>query len=165
MPTHLPHCSSPLLPRAPLHRKISTNHPLPSFAGSIKLFSLLLRSSDSPSAPLTLHLHRNTPGLDFSSATDRPPTQTLSLPRSNDVVEMPLNRAKWNNTTSIDIFFEANPGSGEEDVTRVQYLGFRGEWTPLNREAIVVSYEAAANPRDHKVLQGLGVGAQQSLGQ
>lgn len=78
---------------------------------------------------------------------------------------MPLNRAKWNNATSIDIFFENNHGNGEEDVTRVQYLGFKGEWTPLNREAIVVSYEAAANPKDHKVMQGLGVGAQQSLGQ
>lgn len=78
---------------------------------------------------------------------------------------MPLNRAKWNNTTSIDIFFENNHGNGEEDVTRLQYLGFKGEWTLLNREAIVVSYEAAANPKDHKVMQGLGVGAQQSLGQ
>jgi hypothetical protein len=131
----------------------------------VKLFSLLLRSSDSPSAPQTIHLHRNRDSLDFAAAAEFPPTQTLPLPRSNEVIEMPLNRAKWNGTTSIDLFFENNHGAGEEDVTRVLYLGFKGEWTPLNREAIVVNYEAAANPKDHKLVQGLGVGGQMSLGQ
>jgi PITH domain len=100
--------------------------------------------------------------VDFSAAQEYAPIQTLTVPRTNDVVELPLQRQKWNGTTSIDLFFENNYGYGDEDVTRVQYLGFKGEWTALNREAISVLYESAANPRDHKIK---GVIAAPTLGQ
>jgi len=138
---------------------------LSSFAGSCKLYSLILRTSDSPSAPLTLKLYRNRDDLDFSTASDLKPTQTLTLPRTNDVAEIPLNRAHWNMTTSIDLFFEDNQSGGDEDVTRISYLGFKGDFMALNREPVSVLYEAAANPSDHKVIQGLTNTNQQSLGQ
>lgn len=43
------------------------------------------------------------------------------------------------------------------------YLGFKGTWMRLNREPVSVLYEAAANPSDHKVIQGLGVGIGQGM--
>lgn len=93
------------------------------------------------------------------------PTQTIDLPRSNEVAEISLNRAHWNTTISITLFFEDNHSDGEEDVTHIYYLGFKGDFMALNREPINVLYEAAANPSDHKVIQGLQNTNQQSLGQ
>lgn len=125
------------------------------FAGSCKLYSILIRTSDSDSAPQTLKLFRNRDDMDFSTATDLKPTQVVNLPRSNDVADIPLNRALWNGTTSIDLFFEDNHSGGDEDVTRISYLAFKGDFMALNREPVHVLYEAAANPKDHKVIQGL----------
>lgn len=135
------------------------------FAGSCKLYSILIRTSDSPSAPLTLKVFRNRDDLDFSTASDLKPTQKLTLPRTNDVAEVPLNRAQWNMTTNINLFFEDNHSGGEEDVTKISYLGFKGDFMALNREPVNVLYEAAANPSDHKVIQGLTNVSQQMPGQ
>ncbi|EFE33258.1 uncharacterized protein ARB_08010 [Trichophyton benhamiae CBS 112371] len=106
----------------------------------------------------------NRPDMDFSTASDLAPTQTISVPQSltgsqADVIEMPLNRALWNGTTSITLFFEDNWSHGEEDVTKVGYVGFKGDFLALNKEPITFLYEAAANPKDHTVIQGVdGVG-------
>ena len=135
------------------------------FSGSCKLYSILMRMSDSPAAPLTLKLFRNRDDLDFSTASDLQPTQKLSLPRTNDVAEISLNRAQWNMTTNINLFFEDNHSGGEEDVTKISYLGFKGDFMALNREPVNVLYEAAANPSDHKVIQGLTNVNQQMPGQ
>lgn len=116
---------------------------------------MLIRTSTSPSAPRTLKLFRNRDDLDFGTATDLQPTQVVTVPQSNDVVEISVNRAHWNGTTSITLFFEDNYGDGEEDMTRIGYLGFKGEFMALNREPVSVLYEAAANPSDHVVIQGL----------
>jgi PITH domain len=91
------------------------------------------------------------------------PTQTLQIPQFNEVIEIPVNRAHFNGTTSIDLFFEDNHGNEEE--TEIGFLAFKGEWVALSREAVSIIYEAAANPRDHALMQGLTSGGQQSLGQ
>jgi hypothetical protein len=49
------------------------------------------------------------------------------------------------------LFFEDNFGDGDEDVSRVGYLGFKGEWMRLGGAPKEILYEAAANPSDHKV--------------
>ena len=126
-----------------------------SFAGSAKLHSILIRPSNAPSSPRSLKLFRNRDDLDFGTASDLTPTQSISIPQSNEVLELPLNRAHWNGTTSITLFFEDNHGDGDEDVTQLGYLGFKGEFAALNREPVSVLYEAAANPKDHAVIQGL----------
>ncbi|KIX04770.1 uncharacterized protein Z518_05640 [Rhinocladiella mackenziei CBS 650.93] len=125
------------------------------FAGSCKLYSILIRTSDSDSAPSTLKLFRNRDDMDFGLATDLPPTQTVNLPKSNEVAEIHLHRALWNGTTSINLFFEDNHSGGDEDVTQISYLGFKGDFMSLNREPVQVLYEAAANPQDHQIIQGL----------
>ncbi|TGZ77623.1 DUF1000-domain-containing protein [Ascodesmis nigricans] len=128
------------------------------FTGQIKLHSLLFRAPPDTSAPNTLKLFTNRDDLDFTSVSDLQPIQTLTLPLTpttsdgTTIVEMPVKRALFNNTHSLTLFFEDNHSGGDEDVTRLSYLGFKGSWAPLNREAVNVLYEAAANPRDHKNL-------------
>lgn len=109
----------------------------------------------------------NRDDLDFSSAADLKATQTLELPLTGDVIEMPVKRALFQNTHSLTLFFEKNfseEASDDEDeggeVTKLSYLGFKGTWTELRKEAVVANYEAAANPADHKnLVAGVNYGA------
>ncbi|KAK5690880.1 hypothetical protein LTR97_012043 [Elasticomyces elasticus] len=126
------------------------------FTAQIRLHSILIRTSTTDSAPQTLKLFLNRDDLDFSAASSLQPTQTLELAQSNDVQEVPVKRALFNTVRSLDLFFEDNWGQGEEDVTRLSYLGFKGEWMKLSREAVNFLYEAAANPADHKMVSGVG---------
>ncbi|EEA27705.1 hypothetical protein TMatcc_004001 [Talaromyces marneffei ATCC 18224] len=130
------------------------------FAGQVKLHSLLIYTAPTPSAPKTVKLFKNRNDLDFSMASDLKPTQTIEIPQpvtGTDVFELPLNRALWNTTTSITLFFEDN--WGEEETTKIGYLGFKGQFMALNREPVSVMYEAAANPSDHVAIQGVqGIG-------
>lgn len=104
---------------------------------------------------MTLKLFVNRDDLDFSTATDLQPAQTLSLSQTSEVQEVPVKRALFNNVRSLDLFFEDNWSQGEEDCTVVEYLGFKGEWMQLNRGPVDVMYEAAANPSDHKMVAGV----------
>lgn len=137
------------------------NH-LASFTAQIRLHSILIRTSDSSSAPMTLKVFLNNDDLDFSTASEMKPTQKLDLAQSNEIQEVPVKRALFNTTRSLDLFFEDNWGQGEEDETRISYLGFKGEWMKLSREPVNFLYEAAANPKDHKLASGVGSKGQSS---
>ena len=120
----------------------------------MKLHSIVLRGDPSPSCPKTLRLFINRDDIDFGAAADATAVQTLELPvqppACEDVVELPIKRALFNNVHSLTLFFEDN--HGDEDVTILSYLGFKGAFTQLRKDHIVTFYEAAANPADHKNL-------------
>ena len=124
-----------------------------SFAGALKLHSILVRSSDSSAAPKTLHLFLNKDDLDFSSVIDIPPTQTLNLSQTSDIQEIPVKRRLFGNTYSLTLFIEDNYG---DQKSRLNYLGFKGEFMRLNRKPVEVLYERAANPKDHAPVVGTG---------
>ncbi|KAJ5289429.1 uncharacterized protein N7443_009682 [Penicillium atrosanguineum] len=128
------------------------------FTGQVKLHSLLLYTAPTAAAPKTVKLFKNRDDLDFSTASELSPTQTIEVPQpvaGADVFELPLNRAHWNTTTSVTLFFEDNWTDGEDDVTKVGYIGFKGQFMALNREPVSFLYEAAANPNDHVSIPGL----------
>lgn len=127
-----------------------------SFTAQIRLHSILIRTSESSSAPQTLKVFVNIDNLDFSSAADLKPTQKLELAQSNEVQEIPVKRALFNTVRSLGLFFEDNWSRGEEEETRISYIGFKGEWMKLSREPVNFLYEAAANPQDHKLPAGVG---------
>ncbi|KAJ5761933.1 uncharacterized protein N7511_005315 [Penicillium nucicola] len=139
------------------------------FNGQVKVHSLLIYTAPTISAPKTIKLFKNRDDLDFSMASELSPTQTIEVPQpipGADVFELPLNRAHWNATTSITLFFEDNWSDGEEDVTQVGYIGFKGQFLKLAREPISFLYEAAANPQDHVSIPGVsGVGGRVMPGQ
>lgn len=131
------------------------------FTGQVNLHSLLIWTDPMDVAPKTIKLFKNREDLDFESADELEPTQVLEIPEpvlDEHVFEMPLNRALWNATTSITLFFEENWSSGEEDVTVVGYIGFKGQFMALNREPVSFLYEAAANPQDHVAIPGVSGG-------
>ncbi|KAF4450736.1 hypothetical protein F53441_6179 [Fusarium austroafricanum] len=126
------------------------------FTAQIKLHSILIRTSPSDSAPKTLHLFINRDDLDFAAAEESDPVQTLELSQTSDLQEIPVKRALFGKVQRLVLFFADNFGDGDEDVTRISYLGFKGEWTQLGRAPTNIIYEAAANPGDHK-LKGTSV--------
>ena len=142
------------------------------FTGQVKLHSILLRSSADRTAPKTVKLFLNREDLDFDTASDTQPTQTLELSQTSELQDVPLKRALWNTTHSITLFFPDNfaggngegEGDDDDDVTRFSFLGFKGDWMPLNREPINVTYEAAANPSDHTPVPGTRTGFGTGLG-
>lgn len=66
--------------------------------------------------------------------------------------ELPVKRTSFGNVYNLNLFFEDNHG---EDVSRVYWIGLKGEFMQLNREPIEVLYEKAANPKDHEIIAGL----------
>lgn len=99
----------------------------------------------------------NRDDVDFAVAEESQPVQTLELSRTSAVQEIPVRRALFGRVQRLTLFFPDNFGvDGDEETTRVSYLGFKGEWMQLGRAPAQIIYEAAANPGDHKV-KGVGV--------
>ncbi|KAK4042277.1 PITH domain-containing protein [Parachaetomium inaequale] len=121
------------------------------FTGQVKLHSILLRTSDSDSAPRTMKVIINRDDVDFGVAEETGGTQEFELSRTGEVQELAVRRARFNAVRRLTLFFPDNFGDGDEDVTRISYLGFKGEWMQLGRAPANIIYEAAANPGDHKI--------------
>lgn len=77
--------------------------------------------------------------------------QKLELSQTLDVQEIPVKRALFGKVQRLGLFFVDNFGDGDEDVSRVSYVGFKGEWTRLGRAPTNILYEAAPQPGDHKL--------------
>ncbi|KAH5125983.1 hypothetical protein HBI73_099610 [Parastagonospora nodorum] len=133
------------------------------FTGQVRLHSILIRTSPSPSCPKTLKVFLSADAMDFDTASDATPTQELSISQTSEVQEIPVKRAHFNTTRSLALFFEDNWSAGEEEETRISYLAFKGDFMKLNKEPVSVMYEAAANPSDHKSIVGIGEGVGRSI--
>ncbi|KAF4634983.1 hypothetical protein G7Y89_g3129 [Cudoniella acicularis] len=118
------------------------------FTGQVKLHSILIRTSNSSSAPQTLKLFINRDDIDFATASDLAPTQEFSLSQTSEIQDIGVKRALFGKVQNLTLFVEDNYG---EDVTRISYLGFKGDWMQLGRAPTNILYEAAANPSDHAV--------------
>jgi hypothetical protein len=59
-----------------------------------------------------------------------------------------VKRALFGKVQSLTMFIMDNYG---DDVTRLNYLGFKGDWMQLGRAPTNILYEAAANPSDHAI--------------
>ncbi|KAJ8062356.1 hypothetical protein OCU04_008900 [Sclerotinia nivalis] len=118
------------------------------FTGQVKLHSILLRTSNSESAPKTLKVFINRDDLDFSTASDLQPTQEFQLSQTSEIQDIGVKRALFGKVQNLTLFVEDNYG---EDVSRICYVGLKGDWMQLGKAPTNILYEAAANPNDHKV--------------
>ena len=154
------------------HEKRSTLHPsCSSNAGDpellvfvpfdypvhVRSISVLGPSSSSSvgSSPRSVKLWTNRLDLDFDEAReDEHPAQRVELldPSSHEhgdgTVDYPLRAAKFQNVTSLTLFF---PDSFEGEQTTLLYIGFKGVATKVRREAVECVYESRSNVEDHKI--------------
>lgn len=108
----------------------------------------MIRTSNSSSAPQTLKVFINRDDLDFSAASDLSVTQEFELSQTSEIQDIQVKRALFGKVQSLTLFVVDNYG---DDVTRISYLGFKGDWMQLGRAPTNILYEAAANPSDHAV--------------
>ena len=113
----------------------------------------------------------NREDIDFSIASDLPATCTLTtIPPTEsthhrDVTEYPLKRVNFNNVRNLTIYIESNWSDGDEDVSRLWYVGFKGEWTELKDVPLVAVYEVSfLRALLFLTLSLYGVGARESGG-
>ncbi|WVQ79436.1 hypothetical protein IAT38_001534 [Cryptococcus sp. DSM 104549] len=122
------------------------------FTSSVSLRAITLRSGPGGHTPREMHLFRDNQGLDFSDATSTAPTQSFDIVPQREGVEYQVKAAKFNSLTSLTLFFPGNTSEdGDEETTRVYYVGLRGTYKPLPNRPGVIVYESSANPADHKV--------------
>lgn len=130
------------------------------FTGQVKLKSVLFRAPSDTTAPQTIKLFHflldvaeisftNREDIDFSTASDLPPAQKLDLipptesTHHTDVVEYTIKRVNFNNVRNLTLYVESNWSDGEEEVSRLWYIGFKGEWTELKDAPLLTVYEVS----------------------
>ncbi|KAJ3063369.1 hypothetical protein HK102_008499, partial [Quaeritorhiza haematococci] len=88
----------------------------------------------------------NREDVDFDSVESIKPDQEWQLltDTGKKVPEYPTRIAKFTNVRNLTLFFPDNFGG--EDVTRINYIGLKGEFTEMTRDPIITIYELAANP-------------------
>jgi len=82
--------------------------------------------------------------VDFSSnltATETinviPPAESTHI----DIAEYPVKRANFNNVRNITLFIQDNWSEGDEEASKLWYLGFKGDWTELKDTPLVTIFE------------------------
>ena len=107
----------------------------------------------------------NREDIDFSTASDLPGTETINVippvesTHHTDVTEYPVKRVNFNNVRNLTLYIENNWSDGDEEVSRLWYLGFKGEWTELKDAPLVAVYEVS-----HYIWDEAEVGSCESSG-
>jgi len=100
-------------------------------------------------APSELKVFVNRDDVDFTNADDLVATQKWDLVEEwVDGVEYLTKMSKFINVSSLTLYFPNNFGA---ELTKVYYIGFKGEFTTYKRQIVEAVYEARAIPKDHKV--------------
>ncbi|KAJ1673483.1 hypothetical protein EV182_005143 [Spiromyces aspiralis] len=122
------------------------------FTGQVKLKSILIRGGPDGTAPRTMKVYSNRPGIDFDNVESEKPSQVFSLvqaPNNAQPIEYNTNVIKFRQVTHLTLFFADNFG---EDTTRILYIGLKGDWIAVKQKTLSgVVYEATPNLKDHDV--------------
>jgi hypothetical protein len=118
------------------------------FTGNIKLKGLIVIGGEGGSHPASVKLFKNRPFMTFDD-TSVEADQELQLAHDTDgTVEYNVKIVKFSSVNHLSLHFPKNYG---EDSTKIYYIGFKGEFTAAQRDAILLtSYETTPNPADHK---------------
>ena len=141
---------------------------IPFLNGSVKLFSLILRTNGDKYCPKTIKVWKNDKTIDFDNAHSKKPTYTITHPQvgvmlnddedvpdvledDGDFVEHYLPRHIFTGVQQLTLFID-DIYDDDEDESHLHYIELRGEFTELTKDPVITLYELAANPTDHKNL-------------
>lgn len=123
----------------------------------------------------------NREDIDFGSVESMEPLQTWDCivdPPGGEIAEYPTKyifafcyHASYNwkscrlthfrAVRSLTLFITGS--FSEEEITRLYYIGLKGEFTELSEDPIITLYELNANPADHPVHQEELLGMNRSI--
>ncbi|KAJ7065007.1 galactose-binding domain-like protein [Mycena amicta] len=117
------------------------------FTQHVRLKSILLKLGRGEVTPRHLRIYANHPTIvDFADAENTTPHLNISLLEGETgVVEYPFRVAAFASVTSLSLFFSDAVGG---DVSRLYYLGFKGEAKSTQREGTSKLEIPAANAAD-----------------
>ena len=129
------------------------------FTEAVTLQSFTIRNNSSnaeTASPRRVKLFVNREDLDFETARELPPCQQLELLPPHHFVEGTIDypcrpAGRFQNISSISIYFENNYDESGESATEVTFIGLKGKGTRMKRVAVETAYEARGMPKDHKV--------------
>lgn len=118
------------------------------FTGSVKLKGIIVIGGEDEMHPSVMKLYKNRPQMTFDDANSEA-EQVFELSHDyNGDLEYATKIARFNSVTYLSIHFPTNFGA---ETTRIYYIGLKGDFTEMKRhEVTVATYEARANPADHK---------------
>ncbi|OQR70266.1 putative leucine--tRNA ligase [Tropilaelaps mercedesae] len=121
------------------------------FTGNVKLKGIIIVGGEGDFHPSALRLFKNRPNMSFDDAAAEP-DQEFELSRDTEgTLEYPTKIVKFANVHHLTLHF---PKSFGADISKVVYIGLKGEFTEAYRQEIAIcNYELAPNPADHKVEQ------------
>lgn len=137
---------------------------IPFLNGSVKLYSIILRTNGDIYCPRTIKLFKNDKTIDFDNVDQKKPVQVITHPQigvandddlpeilqsDDEFVEHFVPRHKFTGVETLTLFIENIYDEGEEEC-HLHSIELRGEFTELNKDPIITLYELAANPADHK---------------
>jgi hypothetical protein len=118
------------------------------FTGVVKLKSLMIVGGTNGRSPKKMRAFINRDDLDFSSVQDMKSVQEWDLQEDyQGVMEYPTRIAKFINVYSLILHIPENFGN---DVTTIYYIGLKGDFEVMKREAVVTTYESKPMAKDHK---------------
>jgi len=124
------------------------------FTGSVKLKSFCVIGGTGGTSPSKVKLFINRDDIDFNNVNEMKPLQTIELAENvTGEIEWPVQVSNFSNVYSLTMYFCANWGA---PTTIIYYIGLKGLFENVRREAVVANYElkpAAAknNPLEDKV--------------
>jgi hypothetical protein len=124
---------------------------------TVRLRSICVSGGEGGRTPSTVRLFVNREHLDFTGVQEGKPAQEISLSHEDPGAETwhPLKPARFTGVGSLQLHFVGalgGPEVGEEEGTRVYYIGLRGDVVGVKGTApAVIVYEARPQLADHKV--------------
>ncbi|KAJ3747379.1 galactose-binding domain-like protein [Lentinula detonsa] len=117
------------------------------FSQNVRLRSVLFKLGRGEVAPAHLRIYANHPNIvDFSEAETTKAQLDISLLQGEPgVVEYPLRVAAFASINSVSLFFSESVGG---DVSRIYYIGFKGDIRELKKDKDSHMDVPAANAAD-----------------
>ncbi|KAF9544263.1 DUF1000-domain-containing protein [Agrocybe pediades] len=117
------------------------------FSQNVRVKSLLLKLGRGEVTPRHLRIYANHNTIvDFDQAESFKPHLNISLLEGETgVVEYPLRVASFVSVHSLSLFFNDSPGT---DVSRIYYIGFKGDMKSTKREVNSMLEVPAPNAAD-----------------
>lgn len=111
------------------------------FTSPVKIRSICIIGAGDIENPAHVRAFINNQTMDFGEAESAKPVQTWDLVEKNNEgrVEYPTRFTKFQNVTKLWLYVRSNFGG---DVTKIMYLGLKGEFTKYRREAVHTVYES-----------------------
>jgi len=98
------------------------------FQSPVKISSMSIRAPENDEAPQVIQIYQNNIHLDFQEAESTEPVQTLNLePEMVDGRQIPLRFVKFQNVTSLQLFFVDNQGAERTTIKNIQFYGTTAE--------------------------------------